>query len=1489
MHAGCVLRRGSIRSMSHTESTVVVVRCASLTTGRRIAWEAIARVWGCTAAFVVDHSLAGIFEQVDFPGDCWALQVRLSAAAYCVKHDAKALRLLVEDACRATRSADGRWQLQGDPIGMLSSLIELDEEPATALRDQYGLIEGCNSWRDADALLVPVLELIAAAIEKCARVPFRCAPFPGGKSWAVAFSSDLDVLEDDHLGRVLDILAKRAVDRPSFMVCAVEGSERTIRDVHYDIKDVNILRITEPLRNAGVEIGLHGSYLAHDRVDWLARQKQRLEDVFEQKVRSHRSHFLRFAKPRSWLAQRQAGFDYDASLGYADLPGFRNGCASPIEYLLANDQKLCVFSTPFIDQHFFWPAIVSDDAFHATVDPLLAELSRIGGVMTLDWHSYTIRGEIGNGWWDRLEYILSQANLAGAYIGGIGSVGDAYFHKRSDANDRVPLVDSAVQPAIEVPGTASHTGKRGHRSAGPQRAAASQSYFDTSGVWADRPAFYQVQLRETLKALLGNDPISVLDVGCGNGLITNDLPLHVSVTAVDLSQTALRHVRVPKRQGSITSLPFSDQSFDFVYCFDVIEHLSDEDMRTGLEELQRVARRHVLVAVPLNEDLNANSVRCAECGLLYHINGHLRAHDIEWLGRMPVTHTYERSAIFLSGDITVPPVNPLLKLYWSSGIYPERSVMKCPQCGSDSVMSASQGESLRDVRQIADSFRSAEWANRLRRGAGWCDRSEGLVLLTRKGIAAKLPVTTGGTKPGPPLEVDFGNRLQAVVGDFTPGALWARFKLGRGIALDGGGLSQLNVECNDSYPTTLNFPVVPRPGDHMVLEVSCLGDAAISCFGIDGVSGAIVQLLDAFALRDVDHLQHTVTVESTWAPGRFGLAVDIYLYGTARLHRVRYVPQRAPPDVDVATVQPGFNVVQVPGPAGVGTYWTYHSLARGKLPLTGYGEVEQDQNAESVARLFESVWEQVQFDKQLLLGQEKNKTRIAELVDEPAQMRKTLAQTQETLTQTQATLANVQLRLDRTWEVRVRRLVGRGLAYAKAKLRVTRSVVGRLLFAHGRLNVGLALDLPPRWKPVEPSVEHVPGRGPRVLILSHMFPHPEQPGSGSFVLEQAQALLRAGVEVRVVSCRPFWMTSHRSPFRLLGALYNYAKLYAGSSRRWWLVEGVLVRFLPYPILGPFWSHAWAYGAAIARNARYLQAEFEPDLIHAHTAYLDGTAALVLSSRLKRLYVITEHTGPFSVLTANAIIRRATLKALAKAARVVAVSEALRKDIACYQDLGPAVMTVIPNVVDVEQFRLATGWHPQSSEPRILFVGYFAPVKNIPLLLDAFKKVRAVRPAAKLMLVGGGEVPSQQQELIDMIAQLGLASAVTVRGYAERREVARLMREECDMLVLASRSETFGCVVAEALASGKPAVITPCGGPQDIVTERWMGEVCAINGDAEALATAILAVADRLRSFEPRRIRESAVERFSARSVAGRLSQLYKDVLAEQSATAHSDS
>jgi glycosyltransferase involved in cell wall biosynthesis len=291
-------------------------------------------------------------------------------------------------------------------------------------------------------------------------------------------------------------------------------------------------------------------------------------------------------------------------------------------------------------------------------------------------------------------------------------------------------------------------------------------------------------------------------------------------------------------------------------------------------------------------------------------------------------------------------------------------------------------------------------------------------------------------------------------------------------------------------------------------------------------------------------------------------------------------------------------------------------------------------------------------------------------------------------------------------------------------------------------------------------------------------------------------------------------------------------------------------------------------------ADWLRHDFDFEIIHAHTSYLDGTAALALNQKFGTPYLITEHTGPFCLLTENKLIRDKTVQALVGARKVFCVSSSLARDVsAVLPEAERSKLEVLHNGVDAALFYPPPRWEPDPQRPRFLAVISLDENKNPLLLLDAFRRLRQELPGAQLDIVGQGPLYAQVAEAI---RHEGLSESVALLGYRTRSEVARLMRDGCDALVLPSNTETFGVVIIEALACGKPVVSTDCGGPRDVVTSPEVGVLCPVQ-DAQALADGLRQVAANLRSYRPEAIRRHAVERFDYFSLASRLAEEYEQI------------
>lgn len=152
-------------------------------------------------------------------------------------------------------------------------------------------------------------------------------------------------------------------------------------------------------------------------------------------------------------------------------------------------------------------------------------------------------------------------------------------------------------------------------------------FFEQENLWGQTPERYQSEVKTDLIDILPQDIRSILDVGCGDGFITNALSDHALVIGLDISRSALKFVTRERIQGSILDIPLKDGACDLVMANDLLEHLEPPLKVQALRELTRVSSKYVIITVPIFEDLNAGMAKCADCGKYFHINHHLVSFD----------------------------------------------------------------------------------------------------------------------------------------------------------------------------------------------------------------------------------------------------------------------------------------------------------------------------------------------------------------------------------------------------------------------------------------------------------------------------------------------------------------------------------------------------------------------------------------------------------------------------------------------------------------------------------------------------------------------------------------------------------------------------------------------------------------------------------------------------------------------------------------------
>jgi glycosyltransferase involved in cell wall biosynthesis len=170
--------------------------------------------------------------------------------------------------------------------------------------------------------------------------------------------------------------------------------------------------------------------------------------------------------------------------------------------------------------------------------------------------------------------------------------------------------------------------------------------------------------------------------------------------------------------------------------------------------------------------------------------------------------------------------------------------------------------------------------------------------------------------------------------------------------------------------------------------------------------------------------------------------------------------------------------------------------------------------------------------------------------------------------------------------------------------------------------------------------------------------------------------------------------------------------------------------------------------------------------------------------------------------------------VALADRIITCSELARQS---YVEAGvpPSKVIAVPVGADIERFQ-----PPVQSKARkeaiFLFVGTVMTRKGIDLLVEAFRRVQALCPQASLRLVGG---KGNAWPLVRPF----LGPAVSWQATLSHEALSEEYRQ-ASCLVLPARHDSYGMVVAEALASGLPVIVSDRTGAKELVTEGSNGWV-----------------------------------------------------------------
>ena len=347
----------------------------------------------------------------------------------------------------------------------------------------------------------------------------------------------------------------------------------------------------------------------------------------------------------------------------------------------------------------------------------------------------------------------------------------------------------------------------------------------------------------------------------------------------------------------------------------------------------------------------------------------------------------------------------------------------------------------------------------------------------------------------------------------------------------------------------------------------------------------------------------------------------------------------------------------------------------------------------------------------------------------------------------------------------------------------------------------------------------------RILSIATLFPDSARTTFGLFV-EKSLAALAAepGVELTIIAPvgLPPWPLSLHSRYRALAGL---------PEREQW--HGLTVHRPHYRLIPRFGArfNPTLIARAALPIARAVQRSGGLDVIDAQFFYPDGPAAMRIATALDLPFSVKARGADISHFGHDPATRGALLAAAEAAAGLLAVSDAMRRDMAA---IGMDASKIAVHYTGIDRTRFLPGDRAAAraalglgDRPVILTVGALIERKGQDLVIDALPAL----PDTVYLLAGSGDEDRNYRARAEA---RGVSDRVRFLGPVANAELPQLYRA-ADVVVMPSASEGLANAWVEALACGTPLVISDAGGAAELVTSDVAGQIVARSPAAIAAA------------------------------------------------------
>jgi glycosyltransferase involved in cell wall biosynthesis len=283
---------------------------------------------------------------------------------------------------------------------------------------------------------------------------------------------------------------------------------------------------------------------------------------------------------------------------------------------------------------------------------------------------------------------------------------------------------------------------------------------------------------------------------------------------------------------------------------------------------------------------------------------------------------------------------------------------------------------------------------------------------------------------------------------------------------------------------------------------------------------------------------------------------------------------------------------------------------------------------------------------------------------------------------------------------------------------------------------------------------------------------------------------------------------------------------------------------------------------------------EIEVVHAHMARDYSLAAYAARRNRDTKFIVTRHV----LFPLNRLHRQT----LARAHRVIAVSNAVARELRNSRITNDDRIAVVHNGINVERFALTTFDRAKflgtlGLPADCLLVGSIGELRTLKRHDDFIRAAARIAPHFPQMhfvLAGIDTSPTGEvrKQLDQLVSELNLADRFHFLGWFDEAE--KLLRA-MDVFVSASETESFGLAIAEAMAAGSAVVATETEGAREVVEDQKTGLLVPI-GNVEQIAEAIarLLTDEDQRSALGQRARAAVAEKFSLQRMVDEIERIY---------------